>query len=88
MVVKELKNEILVGNKPLHKYLVTFSILSGAYDSITIKARGKYIQKAIYLAKACTKLYQWNIDTVRIDTEEVKSDKVLILPSIEIYLKK
>jgi len=90
MVVKrELKNEILVGGKQLSKYLLTFSILSTNHDNIVIKARGKYIPKAISLTEASKKLYGWVVDNISTFTEEVKiDDKVVILPCIEISLKK
>jgi len=89
IVAKDLQNEILVGNKPLGKYLVTFGVLSSRYESVIIKARGKYIPKAICLSEACRKLYEWKVDSVNIGTESVNTgEKVITLPSIEISLKK
>lgn len=84
------KNEILVGNKPITKYIMAATIIGSGSDTISIKARGKYISRAIRVAESIVEYYQWKkvgIETKLVDIE-TKEGTVIRVPYIEIKLKK
>jgi len=82
------KGEVMVGNKPVDKYLLSVLILKEKYNEITIKARGKHIPKAIRVADAAVKKAGLTIfeTHIGIDTDERNPQRRT--PCIEITLKK
>ncbi|MFA5992570.1 MAG: RNA-binding protein [Candidatus Pacearchaeota archaeon] len=96
---KEIKTikprEILVGNKPLMKYVIA-SIMQLKQDgSALIKARGKFISKAVDIAEVTRKRINEKEEFVKqndikIGTEDFTNDKgeKINVSSIEITLSK
>jgi len=86
-------SEILIGNKPLMKYVIA-SIMQIKQDGSTlIKARGKFISKAVDIAEVTRKKLNEKEELVKnhdikISTEDFTNDqgKKINVSSIEIKL--
>lgn len=66
---------VLIGKKPVMNYvLACLTLLQNGSESITLKARGKAISKAVDTAQILIKRFATNIKVknIVIDTEQVK----------------
>ncbi len=89
-------NVVFVGSKPFMNYVTSVVMLftTKSMDEIVIKARGKFINKAVDIAEVVKKrfLKDKNIEAkdIRIDSNEVESKegRKISISSIEITLKK
>ena len=81
------RGEIMVGKKPVSKYLLSVLILKDKYSEIIIKARGRHIPKAIRVADAAVKKAGLTIfnTNIGIDTDERNPERRT--PYIEITLR-
>lgn len=94
--IKKVTNEIFVGNKPFMKYVLASIILlkEEKNESISIKARGKFISRAVDIAEVVKKkLKEDNLslkEDIKINTEEFKNEaeKKINVSIIEIKLTK
>lgn len=94
----ENKNEniVFIGNKPFMNYIKTIIIQFTIKNKkqITIKARGKLINKAVSLAEAIRKKFlkdkNISVKNIKINSEEVenKDKKKINISTIEITLIK
>ncbi len=86
-------NDIFIGNKRLMNY-VTGVVMQLNSDSgeVSIKARGKYISKAVDVAEVARNRFVPDalVKEVKIGSEEFKgeNDKVIKISTIEIILAK
>ena len=83
---------VFVGNKPFMNYVtgVVMQFTRGASE-VTIKARGKFISRAVDVAEVATKRFlegQAQVNDIRINSEEFvnKEGKNVRVSSIEIAL--
>lgn len=78
---------VLIGEKPIDRYLLSVLILKEKHKEITIKARGKHIPKAIRVADAAVKKAGLTIFNTQIgvDTDEINPERKT--PYIEIILR-
>lgn len=92
-----LGNEIYVGNKPFMKYVVAtiMQLQKEGNDSVIIKARGKFISRAVDIAEVVKKRVKENDSTdirhsIEINTESFKDekDKEINVSTIAITLAK
>ncbi len=87
-------NSIFVGNKPFMNYVtaVVMQFTTKNADKVIVKARGKFISKAVDVAEVAAKRFLDNIveSDVKIDSEEFKNEegKDIRVSSIEITLTK
>ncbi len=87
-------NSIFVGGKPFMNYVtaVVMQFTTKNAKSVVIKARGKFIAKAVDVAEVAAKRFLDNTleNEVKIDSEEFKNDegKDIRVSSIEITLTK
>ena len=88
-----LDNSIFVGTKPFMNYVtgVVMQFNSGITE-VTVKARGKYISRAVDVAEVVRKRFVQDTDIkeIRIDSEEFEGDegKNVRISTIEIVLGK
>jgi DNA-binding protein len=87
-------NIVLIGKKPVMNYvLACLTLVQNGADSVTVKARGRAISKAVDVAQIMTKRFTTDIGVkkINIDTEQVKSTEtgnINNVSSIEIFLGK
>ncbi|QQG49126.1 MAG: DNA-binding protein Alba [archaeon] len=87
-------NTIFVGKKPTMNYvLACLTQINNGTDSVTVKARGRAISRAVDVAQVLTKRFATNITvkSISINTEQVKSTvsgDMSNVSSIEIKLQK
>ncbi|MDK2850054.1 MAG: archaea-specific DNA-binding protein [Candidatus Woesearchaeota archaeon] len=88
-------NAIFVGNKPFMNYVtaVVMQFTTQDAEEVTIKARGKFISRAVDVAEIAAKRFlngQIYVDDIKIDSEEFenKEGKQVRVSTIEITLKK
>ena len=88
-------NTIFIGNKPFMNYVtgVVMQFTTKEAADVFVKARGKFISRAVDVAEVATKRFlndQVVIDDIKIDSEEFKNkkDKDVRVSTIEIVLKK
>ena len=87
-------NSIFVGSKPFMNYVtaVVMQFTTKNASSVIVKARGKFIAKAVDIAEVASKRFLDNIvdNDVKIDSEEFKNEegKDIRVSSIEITLSK
>lgn len=88
-------NEILIGNKPLMKYVMASLIQIKNENSAIIKARGKFISKAVDVAEVTRKNIKEKenielIQKINIGTDEFTNDenKKINVSTIEIQVSK
>ncbi len=86
---------IFVGDKPFMNYVtgVVMQFTTQNAGQSTIKARGKFISKAVDIAEVTTKRFlesQIEVDSINIDSEGFKNSegKDVRVSTIEITLKK
>jgi len=90
------ENSVFIGSKPFMNYVtgVVMQFTTKGAREVTIKARGKFISRAVDVAEVCRKrfLKDQNIDLkeIKIDSEEFenKEGKKVNVSIIEIVLKK
>ena len=89
-------NMIYVGNKPFMNYVtsVVMQFTTKGADTVIIKARGKFISRAVDVAEVAMKRFlkeqKVEIDDIKINSEEFenKEGKKVNVSTIEITLKK
>ena len=88
-------NSIFVGVKPFMNYVtgVVMQFTVKSADEVIVKARGKFISRAVDIAEVVTKRFlQGTVDVkdVRINSEEFtnKEGKLVRVSTIEVVLKK
>ena len=86
-------NSIFVGNKPFMNYVtaVVMQFTVKNADEVTIKARGKFISRAVDIAEVATKRFlegQVEVKEIRIDSEEFenKEGKMVRVSTQEILI--
>ncbi len=90
------ENVIFIGNKPFMNYVtgVVMQFTTKGSNEVIIKARGKFISRAVDVAEVATKkfLKEQNIEVkdIRIDSEEFenKEGKKVNVSTLEITLGK
>jgi len=87
------ENSIFVGNKPFMNYVtgVVMQFTTKKASEVTVKARGKFISRAVDIAEVTTKRFLENsigIDDISINSEEFKNNegKLVRVSTIEIKL--
>ncbi len=88
-------NSIFVGNKPFMNYVtgIIMQFTTKEADTVIIKARGKFIARAVDIAEVTTKRFlegQIKVEDIKIDSEEFqnKDGKDVRVSIIEVTLKK
>jgi len=88
-------NSIFVGNKPFMNYVtgVVMQFTTKQASEVIIKARGKFISRAVDIAEVTSKRFlnnAVNIDDIRINSEEFTNTegRQVRVSTIEISLKK
>ncbi len=89
-------NVIYIGNRPFMNYVtgVVMQFTSQNAKEVTIKARGKFISRAVDVAEVITKRFLKdqgvNVKDIRIDSEEFenKEGKKVNVSTIDIVLAK
>ncbi len=86
---------IFVGGKPFMNYVtgVVMQFTTQDAKEVIVKARGKFISKAVDIAEVASKRFlenQIKIKDIKIDSEEFKNkeDKQVRVSTIEIFLQK
>ena len=92
---KKDDNVVYVGGKPFMNYVtgIVMQFTTQNAKEVTIKARGKFISRAVDVAEVATKRFlenQIKVDNIKIDSEEFqnKDGKQVRVSTIEITLKK
>ncbi len=92
---KNADNTIFVGTKPFMNYVtgVVMQFTTLKADEVVVKARGKFISKAVDIAEVSMKRFlndEVNSHNIIINSEEFqnKEGKQVRVSTIEIYLKK
>lgn len=93
MEKRQITDEILVGEKPLFRYIKSLEMVLVERKSATIKARGKNMNKAIDLALCSQnkflKALNLKIECVEISTENfTKEGRDLSVSAIKIVISK
>ncbi|MEM3127084.1 MAG: DNA-binding protein Alba [Candidatus Woesearchaeota archaeon] len=90
-----MDNSIFVGNKPFMNYVtgVVMQFTTKNASEVIIKARGKFISRAVDIAEVAAKRFLDNtvaIKDIKIDSEEFKNEegKQVRVSTIEITLVK
>ncbi|RME54442.1 DNA-binding protein Alba [Candidatus Woesearchaeota archaeon] len=93
--MNENDHTIFVGNKAFMNYVtgVVMQFTTQNANEVIVKARGKFISKAVDIAEVALKRFledQIEIKDIRIDSEEFKNKegKLVRVSTIEIELKK
>lgn len=88
-------NSIFIGGKPFMNYVtgVVMQFTTKGAEEVTIKARGKFIARAVDVAEVSAKRFldeQVRVNGIKIDSEEFenKEGKQVRVSSIEITLGK
>lgn len=86
---------IFIGSKPFMNYVtgVVMQFTTQNADEVVIKARGKFISKAVDIAEVATKRFlegQIEVSDIKIDSEEFenKEGKQVRVSTLEIFLKR
>jgi len=89
------ENSVFIGNKPFMNYVtgVVLQFTSKGSSEVIIKARGKFISRAVDVAEVARKRFlddRIEIKNIKIDSEEFKNDegRQVRVSSIEILLAK
>jgi DNA-binding protein len=89
------ENSIYVGNKPFMNYVtgVVMQFTTKGAPEVVIKARGKFISRAVDIAEVSAKRFLQNgvaIKDIKVDSEEFKNTegKTVRVSTIEITLGK
>ncbi len=90
---EERDNSIFVGGKPFMNYVtgVVMQFTTKNAEEVSIKARGKFIARAVDIAEVATKRFlegQVDVKDIKIDSEEFenKEGKQVRVSTIEIVL--
>ena len=88
-------NNIFIGGKPFMNYVtgVVMQFTTKNADEVIIKARGKFISRAVDVAEVSSKRFlegTVSVKNIKIDSEEFKTDegKDIRVSTIEITLEK
>ena len=88
-------NSIFIGGKPFMNYVtsVVMQFTSKKADEVIVKARGKFISRAVDIAEVATKRFldnQVTVSNIQIDSEEFQNNegKQVRVSTIEIGLKR
>jgi archaea-specific DNA-binding protein len=88
-------NSIFIGEKPFMNYVtsVVMQFTNYGVDDVIIKARGKFISRAVDIAEVCTKRFlkgKVEVKSIRIDSEEFqnKEGKDIRVSIIEVTITK
>jgi DNA-binding protein len=88
-------NSIFIGNKPFMNYVtgVVMQFTTKQASEVTIKARGKFISRAVDVAEVAAKRFLDNsvdVNDIRINSEEFtnKEGRQVRVSTIEISLKR
>ncbi len=88
-------NSIFIGNKPFMNYVtgVVMQFTTNQAEEVTIKARGKFIARAVDVAEVASKRFLTDniaISDIRINSEEFtnKEGRQVRVSTIEIALKR
>ena len=88
-------NSIFIGNKPFMNYVtgVVMQFTTKQASQVTIKARGKFISRAVDVAEVALKRFlngQINVEGIAINSEEFTNTegRQVRVSTIEIMLKK
>lgn len=88
-------NSIFIGNKPFMNYVTSVVVQFTTKDAseVIIKARGKFIARAVDVAEVAQKRFmkdQIEVKEIKIDSEEFKNTegRDVRVSTIEIYLKR
>jgi archaea-specific DNA-binding protein len=88
-------NSIFIGNKPFMNYVtgVVMQFTTKNAPEVIVKARGKFINRAVDVAEVASKRFLENtalVDKIKIDSEEFKNKegKQVRVSIIEITLKR
>ena len=91
----EDENSIYIGQKPFMNYVtsVVVQFTTKNADEVIVKARGKFIARAVDVAEVTTKRFldgKIRVKTINIDSEEFKNkeDRDVRVSTIEIILEK
>ncbi len=91
-MTEEQKNEVYIGNKPFMNYVTGAVMHLNTAKKVSIKARGKYISKAVDVAEVVRNrfLQDAKIESINIGSEEFegKNGKTIRVSTIEINLKR
>ena len=90
------KHIVFIGTKPFMNYVtsVIMQFTTNESDSVVIKARGKFINRAVDVAEVVRRKFlkdkKIEVEEIKIDSEEMenKEGKKTNVSSIEIYLRK
>tara|TARA_Y100000294_G_scaffold175227_1_gene194824 strand:+ start:291 stop:560 length:270 start_codon:yes stop_codon:yes gene_type:complete len=89
-----MSNTVLIGKKPVMNYVLAgLTLIQNGQDTVSIKARGRSISKAVDVAQIITKRFATDVTVKGIDinTEQVKSletGNLNNVSSMEIHLVK
>ena len=90
-----LDNSVYVGDKPFMNYVtgVVMQFTSNNFEEVTIKARGKFISRAVDVAEVSAKRFMDNgvgVTDIKIDSESFKTEegKDIRVSTIEITLRR
>lgn len=88
-------NSIFVGEKPFMNYVtsVVVQFTTKDADEVIVKARGKFISRAVDVVEVAAKRFlegKVEVENIEIDSEEFenKEGKEVRVSTIDIYLKK
>ena len=88
-------NSIFIGGKPFMNYVtaVVMQFTTKNADEVIVKARGKFISRAVDVAEVASKRFleeQVGVKDIKIDSEgfQNKEGKDVRVSSIEIFLKR
>ena len=88
-------NCVFIGNKPFMNYVtgVVMQFTTKGADEVIVKARGKFISRAVDVAEVATKRFlegQVSVEDIRIDSEEFtnKEGREVRVSTIELVLGK
>jgi DNA-binding protein len=88
-------NNIFIGGKPFMNYVtgVVMQFTTKGANEVTVKARGKFISRAVDVAEVAAKRFlkdEIEIADIKIDSEEFqnKEGKEVRVSTIEILMKK
>ncbi len=91
----EADNSIFIGGKPFMNYVtgVVMQFTTKGAKEVIVKARGKFISRAVDVAEVATKRFlkdQSKVKEIKIDSEEFKNKegKEVRVSTIEILLEK
>ena len=92
---REYSNVVFVGSKPFMNYVTGVVMLFTAQnaDEVIVKARGKFISRAVDIVEVARKRFLENsldIKEIKIDSEDFKNEegRQVRVSAIEITLKK